>query len=202
MVKRSRDKKAKLDAIRMLVLDVDGVMTDGTIVVDSEGRESKFFSVLDGHGIKMWKRAGLQTAFLSGRKSGPTKQQADELAIDYCLEDCKDKLVCLRELMRLSGLSIEQIAYVGDDLPDLPVIRCAGFAAAVANAVDEVKKAADYITTRKGGQGAVREVIEYILKKTGKWEGLMKKYLAKQPEKTDVNKSKSVWCLALFRTGS
>ena len=176
-MKASPKKQKKLDAIKMLVLDVDGVLTDGTIVVDSRGNESKFFSVLDGHGIKMWKRAGMQTAFLSGRKSGPTKQQANELSVDYCLENCKDKLACLRKLLRLSGLKAGQIAYVGDDLPDLPVFRSVGFAAAVANAVDEVKQSADYVTKRKGGRGAVREVIEYILKKTGRWEKLLQRYI-------------------------
>jgi 3-deoxy-D-manno-octulosonate 8-phosphate phosphatase (KDO 8-P phosphatase) len=183
--KAVRDKQTKLDAIKMLVLDVDGVLTDGTIVVDAEGRESKFFSVLDGHGVRMWKRAGLAAAFLSGRASVPTKQRAKELAIDFCLEGCHDKLASLQELMRLSGISTSEIAYVGDDLPDLPVIRCVGFGAAVANAVDEVKEAADYVTVRKGGQGAVREVIEYILKKTGRWEGLMQRYLADSAERPD-----------------
>lgn len=177
----AKNKPKKLDGIKMLVLDVDGVLTDGTIVVDADGKESKFFSVLDGHGIKMWKRAGLLVAFLSGRASAPTRQQAKELAVDFCLEDCKDKLVCLRELMRLSGLSAAEIAYVGDDLPDLPVIRNVAFGVAVANAVDEVKNQADYITARKGGVGAVREVIEYILKKTGRWEQLMKRYLDDSP---------------------
>jgi 3-deoxy-D-manno-octulosonate 8-phosphate phosphatase (KDO 8-P phosphatase) len=167
----------------MLVLDVDGVLTDGTIVVDAEGRESKFFSVLDGHGIKMWKRAGLAVAFLSGRESAPTKQQAAELAVDYCLEGCQDKLAGLRELMRVSGLSAGEIAYVGDDLPDLPVILGVGFGAAVANAGDEVKRAAEYVTSRRGGEGAVREVIEYILKKTGRWEGLTKRYMADLPKR-------------------
>jgi len=178
----------KLDAIKMLVLDVDGVLTDGTIVVDAEGRESKFFSVLDGHGVRMWKRAGLAAALLSGRVSVPTKQRAKELAIDFCLEGCHDKLASLRELMRASGISASEMAYVGDDLLDLPVIRCVGFGAAVANAVDEVKEAADYVTVRKGGQGAVREVIEYILKKTGRWEGLMQRYLADSAERPDADK--------------
>jgi len=182
-VGRARHKKTKLDAIKMLVLDVDGVLTDGTIVVDAEGRESKFFSVLDGHGIKMWKRAGLAVAFLSGRESAPTKQQAAELAVDYCLEGCQDKLAGLRELMRVSGLSAGEIAYVGDDLPDLPVILGVGFGAAVANAGDEVKRAAEYVTSRRGGEGAVREVIEYILKKTGRWEGLTKRYMADLPKR-------------------
>ena len=172
------DTQTKLDAIKMLVLDVDGVLTDGTIVVDADGRESKFFSVHDLHGIKMFRRAGLKVAFLSGRASAPTRQYARELEVDFCMEDCKDKPASLKQLMRTSGVSLEQIAYVGDDLVDLPVIRCAGFGAAAANAVDEVKEAADYVTARKGGQGAVREVIEYILKKTGKWEQLTKRYLA------------------------
>ncbi len=176
------NKQTNLSSIRMLVLDVDGVLTDGTIVVDEKGAESKFFSVLDGHGIKMWKRSGLSVAFLSGRKSGPTKQQADELEIDYCLQGCLDKVASLNELVRLSGVTSGEMAYVGDDLPDLPVIRCAGFGAAVANAVEEIKNAADYVTTRSGGEGAVREIIEYILKKTGRWEQLMRKYLADSPK--------------------
>lgn len=165
----------------MLVLDVDGVLTDGTIAVDSQGKESKSFSVIDGHGIKMWKRAGLAVAFLSGRESAPTKQQARELAVDFCFEGCIDKYACLLELMQTSGVSAGQIAYVGDDLPDLPVIRCAGFSAAVANAVDEIKRASDYVTRKNGGEGAVREVIEYILKKTGRWDGIVKRYTADSP---------------------
>jgi 3-deoxy-D-manno-octulosonate 8-phosphate phosphatase (KDO 8-P phosphatase) len=167
----------------MLVLDVDGVLTDGTIAVDSEGRESKSFSIIDGHGIKMWKRAGLKIAFLSGRASAPTKQQAKELAVDFCFEGCIDKYACMLELMQTSGVSAGQIAYVGDDLPDLPVIQCAGFSATVANAVDEVKRAADYVTKRKGGQGAAREIIEYILKKTGRWDAIVKRYMADSPAK-------------------
>jgi 3-deoxy-D-manno-octulosonate 8-phosphate phosphatase (KDO 8-P phosphatase) len=186
-VSAAKDKQTKLDAIRMLVLDVDGVLTDGTIVVDERGGESKFFSVLDGHGIKMWKRAGLLTAFLSGRKSGPTRQQAKELAVDYCLEGCLDKAASITELERMSGVATSEMAYVGDDLPDLPAIRCAGFGVAVANAVEEIKRAADYVTTRRGGEGAVREVIEYILKKTGRWEGLMERYLAGSPKPPDAD---------------
>jgi 3-deoxy-D-manno-octulosonate 8-phosphate phosphatase (KDO 8-P phosphatase) len=160
----------------MLVLDVDGVLTDGTIVVDDRGRESKFFNALDGHGIKMWKRSGLKTAFLSGRKSPPTQQHAKEYEIDFCLEGRRDKLAGIKELEKMSGLASKQMAYVGDDLPDLPAMRCAGFKVAVANAVDEIKTAADYITKNGGGKGAVREVIEYILKKTGRWNELLKKY--------------------------
>jgi 3-deoxy-D-manno-octulosonate 8-phosphate phosphatase (KDO 8-P phosphatase) len=188
-VTTAKDKHKKLNAIRMLVLDVDGVLTDGTIVVDQQGKESKFFSVLDGHGIKMWKRAGLLTAFLSGRKAGPTKQQAKELKVDYCLEGCTDKAASIRELVKMSGVSFSEMAYVGDDLPDLPAMCLAGFRAAVENAIDEVKQAADYVTTRKGGQGAVREVIEHILKKTGRWDGLMQRYLADSARPADADEA-------------
>jgi 3-deoxy-D-manno-octulosonate 8-phosphate phosphatase (KDO 8-P phosphatase) len=175
-VKPVSRKQTDRNAIKMLVLDVDGVLTDGTIVVDAKGGESKFFNAQDGHGLKMWKRTGLKTAFLSGRKSPPTKQHAKEYEIDFCLEGKRDKLAGLKELEKMSGLAPEEMAYVGDDLPDLPPMRCAGFSAAVVNAVDEVKADADYVTKNGGGSGAVREVIEYILKKTGKWDEIMKRY--------------------------
>jgi 3-deoxy-D-manno-octulosonate 8-phosphate phosphatase (KDO 8-P phosphatase) len=182
----------KLDAIKMLVLDVDGVLTDGKILVDSRGRESKSFSIIDGHGIKMWKRTGLRIAFLSGRPSATTKHQAKELAVDFCLNGRRDKLKGLNELVRISKISPGQIAYVGDDLPDLPVIKCAGFSAAVANAVDEIKQAADYVTKRNGGEGAVREIIEYILKKTGRWDAMARKYIVDLSQKRRTGRQKII----------
>lgn len=169
--------KANLADIQMLVLDVDGVLTDGGLIINGDGSESKSFNSLDGHGIKMWRRAGLKVAFLSGRASEPTKYRAEQLEVDYVLQNCLDKMSALEQLLEQSGLSAEKVAYVGDDLPDLPVIRYVGFGAAVANAVDEVKRYADYVTVRYGGSGAVREVIEYILKNTGRWQELMKRYL-------------------------
>lgn len=168
---------ANLADIQMLALDVDGVLTDGTIVINGDGSETKSFHTLDGHGIRLAKRAGLDVAFLSGRASGPTRQRAKELQVEHVFEDCHDKLDAFEKFLGQLGLSPESVAYIGDDLPDLPVIRCVGFGVAVANAVDEVKQYADYITTRPGGCGAVREVIEYILKSTGKWQELMKRYL-------------------------
>ncbi len=168
---------ANLADIQLLVLDVDGVLTDGSVIINGDGSESKFFNVLDGHGIRMWQRAGLKVAFLSGRASEPTKYRAEQLRIDYCIQDSFDKLPALKKLLEQLGLSAHQVAYIGDDLLDLPPIRYVGFGVAVANAVDEVKQQADYVTTRRGGSGAVREVIEYILKNTGRWPELMKKYL-------------------------
>jgi 3-deoxy-D-manno-octulosonate 8-phosphate phosphatase (KDO 8-P phosphatase) len=168
--------QTNLADIQMLVLDVDGVLTDGTIVLSGDGSESKAFSALDGHGIRMWKRAGLKVTFLSGRMSEPTKYRAEQLEVDHCLQGCLDKLPALEKLLRQLGLLPSQVAYIGDDIMDLPVIRHVGLGVAVASAVDEVKQQADYVTTRPGGGGAVREAIEYILKKTGKWPELMKRY--------------------------
>jgi 3-deoxy-D-manno-octulosonate 8-phosphate phosphatase (KDO 8-P phosphatase) len=175
-VKKPGSKRFKLNTIKMLVLDVDGVLTDGTIVVDDRGRESKFFNAQDGHGLKLWKRMGLKTAYLSGRVSPPTKQHAKEYEIDFCLEGRRDKLAGIKELEKMSGLAAKQMAYVGDDLPDLPAMRCAGFKVAVANAVDEIKSKADYITKPGGGNGGVGDVIDYILKKNGRWDVIMDKY--------------------------
>ncbi|MHC4060930.1 MAG: KdsC family phosphatase [Planctomycetota bacterium] len=163
--------------IKLLVLDVDGVLTDGTVAVNADGADTKFFNSLDGHGIRLWRRAGLKVAFISGRASKAVTHRARELEVDYVFQDCHDKLPMLENLLKLVDLSPGEVACVGDDLTDLPMLRCAGFAAAVANAVDEVKQSVDYVTTRTGGRGAVREVIEYILKNAGKWRQLMSRYI-------------------------
>jgi len=166
-----------LAEIEMLVMDVDGVLTDGTLIINSDGTESKFFNSLDGHGIRMWQRVGLKVALISGRASEPTQHRAEQLQIEYVFQDCHYKLPVFKELLEKIDLSPDRVAYIGDDLTDLPVIRYAGLGVAVANAADEVKKYADYVTTRPGGSGAVREVIEYILKSSGRWQQLMNRYL-------------------------
>jgi 3-deoxy-D-manno-octulosonate 8-phosphate phosphatase (KDO 8-P phosphatase) len=163
--------------IQLLTMDVDGVLTDGTLIINDDGSESKSFNTLDGHGIRLWQRAGLKVALLSGRVSPPTRRRAEQLQIQYVYEDCHYKLPVLEKLVQQLGLSPDKTAFIGDDLPDLPVIRYAGFGVAVANAVAEVKQHADYVTTRAGGKGAVREIIEYILKRSGRWDDLMKRYL-------------------------
>ena len=170
-------KDIDLTKITLLALDVDGVMTDGTLVINADGSETKFFNSLDGHGIKMWQRAGLKVALISGRASPPTEHRAEQLKIEYVFQDCHYKLPVAEQLVDQIGLLPENMAFIGDDLTDMPVMRYVGFAVAVANAVDEVKECADYVTTRPGGSGAVREVIEYILKNSGRWQELMKRYL-------------------------
>ncbi|MFH1614767.1 MAG: HAD hydrolase family protein [Planctomycetota bacterium] len=176
MAKIGRDK-AHLAAIELLAMDLDGVLTDGSIIINADGSESKKFSLLDGHGIRMWHRATLQTAVISGRETSATKVRTEQLQIGYVFQNCHQKLDAFEKLVEQSGISAEKIAYMGDDLLDLPILRRVGFAVAVADAVDEVKEQADYITRRKGGCGAVREVVEYLLKQSGRWAELMERYL-------------------------
>jgi len=171
------DIKIDLSKIQMLIMDVDGVLTDGTVIINSDGSEGKNFSIVDGHGVKLWHRAGFQTAIISGRPSGATTVRAEQISIGHVLQGCKRKLPAFEQLLEEVSLSADEVAFIGDDLLDLPLVRRAGLGVAVANAVDELKEAADYITTRKGGEGAVREVIEYILKNNGKWQELMGRYL-------------------------
>ena len=175
--RNSKMKDVDFAEIKLLALDVDGVLTDGTLIINADGSESKFFNSLDGHGIRMWQRAGLKVALISGRTSLPTERRAEQLQIEYVFQECHYKLPAVEKLAGQLGLLPANIAYVGDDLTDMPVMRYAGFGVAVANAVDEVKQCADYVTTRPGGSGAVREVIEYILKKSGRWQDLVKRYL-------------------------
>lgn len=170
-------RQINLSEIQMLVLDVDGVMTDGSVIINADGSEAKAFNILDGHGIRMWQRAGLKVALLSGRFSEATSVRAAHFELEHVFQDCHDKLPFLEKFVGQLGLLPRNIAFVGDDVTDMPSIRYAGFGAAVANAVDEVKDCADFVTTRPGGSGAVREVIEHILKDTGQWQELMKRYL-------------------------
>ena len=164
--------------ITWLVLDVDGVLTNGTVMLHPDGSESKQFNLQDGHGIKMFKRAGLGVALLSGRESAATQRRADQLQIEHVFEGCTAKLPVLEEFIHAQGITPEQVAYVGDDVLDLPIVRRVGFGVAVANAVNELKHYADYVTERAGGEGAVREVIELILKRSDRWPALMERYLA------------------------
>lgn len=160
---------------------MDGVLTDGTILLHADGSESKTFCLQDGHGIKMWKRAGLEVVLLSGRPSPATGHRARQLEIDQVYEGCHEKLPVLQQILLDKGLSPDQVVYVGDDVLDLPCVRYVGFGVAVANAVAELKHHAAYVTEAPGGRGAVREVIEWVLKRAGKWEVLMQRYLPDGP---------------------
>ena len=162
--------------IKMLILDCDGVLTDGRIVMTAEGDEMKSFDVKDGHAIVMWHRAGFRSAIISGRKSAVVQKRVKELGIHHLYEMAWVKIEPYEAILAEEGLRDEAICYVGDDVVDIPLLRCAGLAVAVADAVEEVKAHSHYVTKREGGRGAVREVIELILKAQGKWDTLMTHY--------------------------
>jgi 3-deoxy-D-manno-octulosonate 8-phosphate phosphatase (KDO 8-P phosphatase) len=170
--------RARLEKIRLLLLDVDGVMTDGRIIYDDRGGELKAFDVKDGHGIKLLQRAGIRVGIITGRQSAVVDRRAQELGIELVYQGAKDKLVPFLEILQKTGLTAEQIAYLGDDLPDLPILRRVGFAATVADALDDVKPYAHYITRCSGGRGAVREVCDLLLKETGRWENVSGRYFS------------------------
>ena len=166
----------KLKTIQMLLLDVDGVMTDGGIIYDGNGLETKVFNVKDGHGIKMLQRAGIQVGIITGRTSAVVDVRARELGIDLLYQGALRKLECYEDVKRRTGLADHQIAYVGDDVIDVPVMRRVGFAAAPCDALDEAKQVADYVTAQAGGRGAVREVCDLLLKGVGAWAEVTERY--------------------------
>jgi len=168
--------KEMIAPIRLLLLDVDGVLTDGRIVFDANGVESKFFNVKDGHGIKMLQRAGIAVGIISGRESRVVVNRAAELGITHLYQKSLDKLVPYREILDKTGLSDRQVAFIGDDIVDLPILRRVGFAAAPADAVPEVLPHVHFVTRNRGGWGAVREVCDLLLKEQNAWETVTAKY--------------------------
>jgi 3-deoxy-D-manno-octulosonate 8-phosphate phosphatase (KDO 8-P phosphatase) len=160
LVKRAR-------AVRLAIFDVDGVLTDGTIYIGKRGEEFKAFNILDGHGLKMLREAGVTTAILSGRSHKAVDRRAKELSIDHVIQGRSEKIPEFEKLVKRLGVPESSCAYMGDDLPDLAVMRRCGLAVAVANAVDAVKSEAHYVTRAAGGHGAVREACELILRARG-----------------------------------
>lgn len=157
----------------MIVFDVDGVLTNGEIVLGPEG-EWKIFNVLDGHGFALARTWGLKTALLTARSSAAVRRRAQELKVHAVGEGVADKAAGLREIAEKLKVPLSRVCYVGDDLVDLPPMALAGLAVAVRNAIPEVRAAADWVTTREGGKGAAREVVEAILKAKGLWADVVK----------------------------
>ena len=162
--------------IKWVIMDVDGVLTDGRIFLDSQGNEMKAFHVLDGTGIAYLHRAGIKTAILSGRKCDAVSHRAKELNIEVIYQGIINKIDAYHDILEKHALRDEEICYIGDDLIDLPIFYRVGFPVAVANAVPAVKQHALYVTRERGGHGAVREVVEMILKYQGKWRLIMERY--------------------------
>ncbi len=171
----------KLDAvcrnIELILSDVDGVLTDGGIIFDNQGIEAKKFHVRDGFGIKAWRRAGFRFGILTARNSHIVKVRANELGVDIVRQGFEDKVAKALEVIAECGLEPEQACFIGDDLPDLPVMKRVGLGIAVADAVKELREHADYVTRLPGGHGAVREVIEMLLKSKSLWDDLINKYV-------------------------
>jgi YrbI family 3-deoxy-D-manno-octulosonate 8-phosphate phosphatase len=157
----------------LLVLDVDGVLTDGSIHLDDNGVETKCFHVRDGQGIKMWMHAGHHLAIITGRSGSAVQHRARELNIKNLMQGAGNKRASLQELMNQLNVTAEQTAIVGDDLPDLPMLEMSGYPIAVADAVPEVRRVARFITTKSGGHGAVREAIEHLLKRQSRWQKIV-----------------------------
>ena len=166
--------KAQIRKIKLLALDVDGVLTDGRIILNSEGQETKNFDVLDGLGIVLFRQLGYKTAIISARSAKCVEHRANDLKIDKVYQDARPKRLAYEQMLKDFHLQDKNVCFIGDDLPDLPLIKRVGFGVAVANAPAEVKKSADYVTKNHGGRGAVREVIEMILKAQGQWPKIMK----------------------------
>lgn len=162
--------------IKLLILDVDGVLTDGSIILDSKDNEFKSFHVRDGHGIKMLQRAGMKIAIISGRVSRVVERRARELGIKEVFQKCYDKTIAYRQLAEQYSLSDSEIAYIGDDIVDIPLLKKSGFSVAVADADDEVKVFVKMITKKRGGRGAVREVCDFLLKAKGLWKDIIDEY--------------------------
>ena len=165
-----------LDNVKMVIIDVDGVLTDGKIILDANGTESKAFYVQDGTAITYLHRAGIKTAIISGRESKVVEIRAKELSIEDVYLGIHNKLEAYEKILRKHQIQDYEVWYIGDDLIDLPILRKVGFSVTVPNAPSEVKENVSYITNAPGGYGAIREVTEKILKSQGKWDAITSRY--------------------------
>lgn len=166
----------KLERIRCLCLDVDGVMTDGRLIVDNDGHAARAFHAQDGLALHWWQRLGGTVIICTGKESACVAARARELGIEHVIQGSQDKLADLQAKLTELDIELDEVAMVGDDLPDLPVLRKCGYPIAVANAVAEVRAVARLVTTRPGGAGAVRDAIEGLLRPTGRWAEVVAHY--------------------------
>lgn len=174
----SGEINARASKIKLLILDCDGVLTDGRIYMMPDGDETKSFDVKDGHAIVMLQRAGIKVGIISGRKSSVVRARAKELGIAHLHEKAWVKTEAYEQMLNEEGLSDEQICYIGDDVVDIPLLKRVGLAVSVGDAVEEAKQFSHLVTARAGGRGAVREVIELIMKAQNKWGDALARYLS------------------------
>jgi len=163
--------------IKLLLMDCDGVLTDGRLWLTDDSDEQKSFNTHDGLGLALLHRAGLKSGIITGRSSRAVARRAQELGVEFVCQGNPDKTAAFEQVLQQAGVDENEVAFVGDDLPDIPLMNRAELAVAVADAVEETRAAAHYVTRAKGGRGAVREVIEIILKSQGRWHDLVEDYL-------------------------
>lgn len=163
--------------IKLFLMDCDGVMTDARIWVLENSEDQKAFNTRDGLGLDLWHRAGLKSGVISGRVSSALTRRAEKLGMSYVCQGCDDKEKAFAEIVSAAGLTTAEVAFAGDDLNDIPLMRQSGLAIAVADAAFETRENAHYITQARGGHGAVREIVELILKSHGRWDDLVQHYL-------------------------
>lgn len=166
----------KLKKIKLLMLDVDGVLTDGRIIYDSQGRDAKFFDVHDGMGVYLLKKADISTVLITAKGSRAIRPRARDMRVETVFANISPKTKALEKILKKFKVSAQEVCFVGDDLVDLGLMKKVGFAVAVFNACPEIKQSAAYVTLKYGGRGAVREVAELILKAQGKWQEVLKDY--------------------------
>lgn len=166
----------KLKSIKLLILDVDGVLTDGRVIYTDSGEEIKRFDAQDGHGLKLLMRSGIEVVLLTGRESKAVLHRARDLGIEDVYQKALNKIEVYESILRKKDRTDKEVGFVGDDLVDIPVLKKVGFSAAVPSAAPEVKEIVDYITTHKGGEGAVREICELLLKAQDTWATVTEKY--------------------------
>ena len=171
------DIHARAARVKLLLMDCDGVLTDGRVTLVGDDDEQKSFHTRDGHGLVLLHRAGLRSGIISGRASSAVERRAVELGIAYVRQGTFDKIKDFERLLAEAGVGEAETAFVGDDVTDIPLMRRVGFAVAVADATEETRAAAHYVTILPGGYGAVREVTEVILKAQGRWAELMRRYI-------------------------
>jgi 3-deoxy-D-manno-octulosonate 8-phosphate phosphatase (KDO 8-P phosphatase) len=171
-MKKSSKLKNKAKKIKVVIFDVDGVLTDGSIILDNEGNEFKMFHVRDGHGIKMLNKAGIKVAIITGRKSLVVERRAKELGVTELYQGIFKKSSVYESLLQKYNCSDEEVAFMGDDIVDIELLKRAGLSAVPADADEGAKKWACFISTKRGGRGAVREFIELILKSSGHWDSV------------------------------
>jgi YrbI family 3-deoxy-D-manno-octulosonate 8-phosphate phosphatase len=173
-----QDLEERLARVRLMLLDVDGVLTDGGITWTNDGVEQKTFHIRDGLGIRLWQQAGGKTGIVTGRSSHLVELRAAELGIGILRQGVDDKAAAVEAILAETGMSWEQTAFVGDDLPDLPVVMRCGVGVAVADACPEMLAAAGLVTRLPGGRGAVREVVERLLRAGGSWDAIVRRHAA------------------------